>query len=553
MEQTANNFSHSLENIFVQLIEKGVITPSRQPNIKGSLRKYAVLLGSSIGTCLPGTFVLPAAERNALIDKGLARITKSHSGANGLGGSAFRNVKNDVSFILRQAEEYKLIESSLVELASYKEAQVTAMSFPTGRPARGEQHMLPKYILDPVPNSFQDELDAYRVWTTSPYTPKRPLSLKRRPITQDTTEPLIKRFAGFLVKFKGFRADEITLSCLTAPQNLADYIGWYVENHGGKYTATVRDICAKVTCLATYLQIIATTGDVKRDVEERIIGIREFKATLPPTVTVVDKATRWISLKELDAIGIVYDPANFERRNMSKTGLDRFAKVMREFPLGIFPKGNRFRVTAMQAGVSLMLRLIVRIPLRQRNLREMEWNPIRPELGRNLYKCDGQWRIRFRGEQMKIGHKGGKENMVNYTFPHDLSADLDRYMKWWRPILIDSTTNLHCAPEVPGELPRIVDQEYFFLNSLGAPFDLQRIIDLISRVTYKYVKVAMNPHIIRSVWATEYLKKKGMDGVATCAYMLNDTIQTILKTYADLLTPDCEAAASSWLDDILSD
>ncbi len=553
MKETANNFNDSLENIFIQLIEKGVITPSRQPNIKSSLRKYGTLLGSSIATCLPKTFVLPAAERNALIDKGLARITKSRSGANGLGESAFRNVKNDVSFVLRQAEEFKLIESSLVELASYKEAQVTAMSFPTGRPARGEQHWIPKYILDPVPDSFQEELDAYRLWTTSPSTPKRPLSLKRRSITQDTAEPYIKRFAGFLVKFKGFRAKNITLFCLTEPQNLEDYVKWYVENHGGKHTATVRDICAKVTCLAMYLQIIATTGDVKRVMEERIIGIREYKSTLPPTVTVVNKKTRWISLKELDAIGVAYDPANFERRNMSKGNIDRFAKVLREFEQGIFPKGNRFRVTAMQAGVSLMLRLIVRIPLRQRNLREMEWNPTRPELGRNLYKSDGQWRIRFKGEQLKIGHKGGKENMVDYAFPASLSADLDRYMKWWRPILINTKTNLHLAPEVPNEMPKIVDQEYFFLKSIGDPFDLDRLIDLISRVTYKYVKVAMNPHIIRSVWATEYLKKHGMGGAATCAYMLNDNINTILNTYADLLTPDCEAAASSWLDDMLSD
>jgi hypothetical protein len=558
MKQTANNFNDSLENIFVQLIEKGVIAPSRQPTIKGSLNKYANLLGSSIATCLPKTFVLPAAERNALIDKGLSRITKSHSGADDLGASAFRNVKNDVSFILRQAAEHKLLERSLVELASYKEAQykeaqITAKSFHTGRPNRGEQHISPKYTLDPVPISFQDELDAYRKWTTSPSISKRPLSLKRRPITQDGAELVIKRFAGCLVKFKGLCAEEITLSCLTDPQNLADYIEWYVENHGGRYTASVRLICAKVTCLAMYLQIIATTGDVKRVMEERIIGIREYKSTLPPSVKVIDKTTRWISLKELDAIGVAYDPVNFAKRNMSRSNLNSFAKVLRELEQGICPKGAKFKRVALQAGISLMLRLIVRIPLRQRNLREMEWNPIRPELGRNLYKSDGQWRIRFKGEQMKVGHKGGKENMINYTFPPDLSADLDRYMKLWRPILVDSTTNLHCAPEVPGELPKIVDQEYFFLISHGAPFNSKRILDLISRLTYKYVKVAMSPHIIRSVWATEFLKKKGMDGVATCAYMLNDTIQTILTTYADLLTPDCEAAASSWLDDILSD
>jgi hypothetical protein len=545
MKQTANNFNDSIENIFVQLIAKeGVIKPSRQQTIKGSLNKYAALLGSTIATCLPKSFVLPPAERNALIDNELARTTKSRSGATGLSADAIRNVKNDVSFFLRQAAEYKLLEPSLVEVASYKEARRAAIR---ARPNRGERFEVAKYTLDPVPISFQKELDAYRIWTTSPYTQKRPASLKRREATQDGVETYIKRFAGYLVKFKGFRAKEITLSCLTAPQNLIDHVVWYVENQGGRYTAGVKYICSKVTCLAKYLQITAVSGDVKREMEERITEIKEFRVALPATVQVVDKTVRWISLKNLDAIAVAHDPANFAKRDVCERWVRAFNRLVREHEQGIFPKGNDFTVTALQAGISLMLRLIVRIPLRQRNLREMEWNPARPELGRNLYKSGDQWHLRFRGVDMKIGHKRGKENMVNYTFPPDLGADLDRYMKLWRPMLIDSTTYLHCAPERAGEMPRIVDQEYFFLNSCGRQFTSAGIQCQISNLTYKYFGVSMSPHIVRSVWATEYLKEKGMPGVVICAYMLNDTIQTVLTTYADILTPDCQDDATSWL------
>jgi hypothetical protein len=548
MKETANNFNGTLENIFGVLIEKeGVIKPSRQQTIKGSLNKYAALLGSTIATCLPKTFVLPPAERNALIDNGLARTTKSRSGADGLGADAFRNVKNDVSFFLRRAAEHKLLEPDLVELASYQESRGRYTSFPRGRPNRGEQYITPKYTLDPVPISFQNELDAYRIWTTSPYTPKRPASLARREITHDKVEEIIEKFAGYLVKFKGFRAEEITLSCLTVPQNLVDFIGWFVENRGGKYTSTVSHMCSKVKCLATYLQITAATGDVKGDMEERIKGIKEFTDALPAAVRVVDKRARWISLKELDAIGVACDPAGFAKRDLCVRRVRDFARLFRDFEQGIFPEGGGFRDIALQAVKSLMLRLIVRIPLRQRNLRIMEWNPIRPELGRHLYKCDDLWRIRFSGKDLKISHKDGKENLVNFEFPPDLSADLDRYMKWWRPILVDSTTNLHCAPERAGEMPKIVDQEYFFINAWGRPFTSERIRDQISNLTYKYVGVAMSPHIIRSVWSTEFLEEKGMDGVATCAYMVNDTIETILRTYADLLTPNRQAAATSWL------
>jgi hypothetical protein len=357
----------------------------------------------------------------------------------------------------------------------------------------------------------------------------------------------MKRLAGYLVKFKGFRTEEITLSCLTAPQNLMDYVAWYVKSQGGRYTGGVSQICSHATSLVRYLQITAATGDVKRDIEERIIEIKEFKAALPAPVKVVDKKRRWISLKELDAIGVAYDPANFAKRDLVKDTEQGYIRLFRNFEQGIFPKGGKFREIALQAGESLMLRLLVRIPMRQRNLREMEWNPDRPELGRNLYKSGDQWHLRFRGVDMKIARKGGKENMVNYVFPPDLSADLDRYIKLWRPLVVNSTTNLHCSPERASDMPKIVDQEYFFLNSKGTPFTSERLVNSISNLTYKYVGVAMNPHIVRSVWATEYLKEKGMPGVVTCAYMLNDTIQTVLDTYADILTPDCQNDATSWL------
>jgi hypothetical protein len=545
MKQTANNFNDSLENIFGVLIEKGDIKSSRRQTIKGSLNKYAALLGGTIATCLPKTFVLPPAERNALIDAGLARTTKSRSGATGLGDDAIRNVKNDVSFFLARAAEYKLLEPALVKLASYKEAQMPANA--AGRPKRGEHYAVDKYTLDPVPISFQNELAAYRKWTTSPITPKRPTSLARRPITQDRAEEVIKRFAGYLVKFKGFHAEEITLACLTVPQNLADYIGWYVENQGGRYTAGLKYICSKVTTLATYLQITAATDDVKQDIEQRITEIKEFTVALPATVQVVDKKARWISLKELDAIGAAHDPVNFAKRDMSYSRFRELTVFFREREQGIFPKKKTFCKIALQACESLMLRLIVRIPLRQRNLRIMEWNPARPELGRHLYKCNGLWRIRFSGKDLKVSHRGSKENMVDFEFPPDLSAELDRYIKLWRPLVVKSTSNLHRAPERAEDRPKIVNQEYFFLNSKGKPFTSKNIVELISHLTYKYVGVSMTPHIIRSVWSTEYLEEKGMDGVATCAYMINDTIQTVLTTYADILTPARQAAATSWL------
>jgi hypothetical protein len=176
----------------------------------------------------------------------------------------------------------------------------------------------------------------------------------------------------------------------------------------------------------------------------------------------------------------------------------------------------------------------------------MEWDPVHPERGRNLYKIDGEWHIRFGGPELKIGQRGGEENQVDYVIPPDLSGDLDRYMKIWRPLVINSTSKRHCAPERPTDMPKIVGQEYFFLNSHGRQLTMDGVNDSISKLTYQYVGVAMNPHTIRSIWVTEYLEENVGDA-ATAAYMINDTIETVLKTYAKLVTAKRQGAATTWL------
>src|SRR5260370_13794137 len=61
----------------------------------------------------------------------------------------------------------------------------------------------------------------------------------------------------------------------------------------------------------------------------------------------------------------------------------------------------------------------------------------------------------------------------------------------------------------------------------------------------------MKMHMVRVMWASEYIKctRNFIDA----AYMLGDTVETVLKSYAKLLDEDCEKRARAWLSSTLKD
>jgi site-specific recombinase XerC len=168
-----------------------------------------------------------------------------------------------------------------------------------------------------------------------------------------------------------------------------------------------------------------------------------------------------------------------------------------------------------------MLRLLVRIPLRSRNLREMQ-------LDRNLQRVDGTWQLTFKGDELKISWRNGRPHQVTYAFPADLTDLLNEWLTIWRPLLL-----------------RDAPHKEVFLNREGQPYSAGNLRKAILKTTYKFEGVAVNPHTIRDIWATEYIK--ATRDFAGAAYMLGNTVEIVLKHYAHLLDADAEERAISWL------
>ena len=174
-----------------------------------------------------------------------------------------------------------------------------------------------------------------------------------------------------------------------------------------------------------------------------------------------------------------------------------------------------------------MFQLWTYIPYRQRNMREMQ-------LDENLRKdAQGSWSITFRGEQLKIATKRGKINVFHLPFPHKLVPILEEYLKTWRPLLLQRA--LEPSP-------------YVFLTQNGTPYQRPILSRSTSQIVYRYTGKHWHPHIVRTVWATEWIQKTHGD-FYTAAIMLNDRLETVIAKYTHLMEEDVAEKAYRLIDE----
>lgn len=527
----------TLKEVLDTLIELDVIPSSRVGPIKTAVKQYAIILGySEPAQCPLSSFHLRDQRRNRLIEQRADDASRTRSGASALGPHAMRNLKNNISYLIRTAVAHEIIKPLAGQLASSK----TVNTIKTKQITRRREWSNPgKYVLDPVPDYLSRELSAYETWSTKIVNRERPDALKKRPITFSHHKGTLLRAAGYLVKFRGFEPESISLSTLSDPDNGISYIEWSIEQQG-RFTVAAAMNVERIIVMAKYLSITAQSPEHQKIFDQRVEELRRYKKNLGLPEPVYDKTKRWLSLRQLESVGLSIYPLN--ARRLSELKPDVRNSLLRDQE-NRFRRYNRYAYKVMQ---SLLIRLSIRLPLRQRNFREMLWNPGTPEQGRNLYRKNGKWYVRFQSAELKISHVKGKANRVEHQFPDDLVDLLQEWLSRWRPILIS-----YQKESAIGTEKATAGQEVVFLSSVGTPLSLQQVTWAYESATYRFTGIAMNPHMIRTVWATEYIKST--KNFIDAAYMLGDRVETVLQSYADLLDEDCGLRASSWLSQTLKD
>jgi hypothetical protein len=180
----------------------------------------------------------------------------------------------------------------------------------------------------------------------------------------------------------------------------------------------------------------------------------------------------------------------------------------------------------------------------------MSWNPTQPEEGKNLFRKDGSWYIRFTGSELKVSMRAGKINSVLHHVPSELTWLIEEVLTIWRPIITGVPYQLPAEGE--GELKRYSEPPQtrapefkrapgnvlLFLTGDCNPASREALRFWVESTTYAYTGVAVYPHLIRDIWATTYIKKTG-DFVGA-AKRLGNMVQITLKHYAHLLDDEAE-------------
>jgi hypothetical protein len=417
----------------------------------------------------------------------LYHLVETHLIAQHKSSHTIRNTKNNLSRLFRLAESRGLFSL---------QPEVPKRRFSVNRqPRRGE-------LSSPVdgsslrrarwPIDLEEAFARFSKWATDPLVENRSVALRKRQITIQSYQQTFECYFGYLHHI--LHIHPVKYDHLFELSLIQSYVNWHINEKHKRPTVMIHTFLKNLLALINQYHKDST-------LLEKLIA---FKRSVPRAVPFYNKANVWLPLDEQRRIAIALwpqkPPTAFVGKGHGQTG----------------------RYTASTAGVALMFRLWTYIPLRQRNMREMK-------LGTNLYKTpEGVWHLRFIGDELKISRKRGTINEFKVPFPSALVPWLEEYLMRWRPLLLGGK-----------------DLPYVFLNDEGRAHTGPALNALTSRHVYAFTGKTWHPHLVRTVWATEWIRDGG--DFVTAAIMLNDRLETVIKSYSHLLDENVAEKAYQWV------
>jgi hypothetical protein len=450
------------------------LAPGRVKDLKTSIRYLARALGrDDPAQCGEADYLQPLPALKDRLDQLFA--------AQPVSPHTVRNTRNNLSRLFRQAEALDLIHPRpplprrQSRRALFQEAKRARVAAPTPTTPRPYRLPLPQW---PAP--------IQQGWAT--YVERKRLQL--RPVSVQTTQSLLESYLGFFAHMRppALRSWED----LFAIPHLEAFVHWHADCLQVRVTQRAVHLAHRLRAIARALKL------------PQAAALGEYCQSLPLPEPRHDKRHHWISLHELEQVGLA------------------LLEEARQPVIGYAPTQHRGLQRALACQHALMLRLLVRVPLRQRNLRELQ-------LERHLYRdAQQRWTLEFKGADLKIGTKNGRLNVFRVPFPVDLVSHLEEFLARYRPLL-----------------PQAAASPSLFLTQRGRPYARYALYNELAVPVWQRTGKRFYPHLIRTIWATEFISRE--HDFATAAYMLNDRVETVLKRYHELFDVQHQQRATAFL------
>jgi hypothetical protein len=473
-------------DLLTTLEARGALTPSRVKDLRTSLTYLAKALGH------PGIEGAPVDETCKEHERWMAaleaRFATLETEGQGVSPITRRNTRSNIRAVFRAAEAQGLLAaplpSRLLKRTTIKEfvgAQRATAPYPEtyGRQAR-QRYQLPQEAWPP---------DIVQGWQG--YKTRRGLGVR---------ETTFAMYARCLQTYFGYVAHIVgrppVWEDLFDVGQVAEYVRWHAVRQQRTLTPHGRHVVRTITTIAHVIEHPAHPD------------LAALSSTMkPPTPTHVKRNHR-VSLALLDEVG---DACLAEGR----------------LPL-VDPRGlahpGKLRALRFQWGV--IIKLLVRVPLRQRNIREM-----RRDINLSQDPTTKHWHLDYSGDDLKVGYRGSDIN----TYHVDLTEDTEGFVS-----VLEEFLTVHRP-----KLPNADTSPFVFLTQRGKPYCQTTFSQLFSMQVALRTGKRFYPHLIRTVWATEALEKTR--DVQMTATMLGDTPHTTMKTYYDVNVKDQRAKGKAFL------
>ena len=345
-----------------QLTSQGHIKKlHRVKDIQTSIGYLARALGKeNPEQCQQDDFLLPESVWKEKLETYFASLDKSP------GAVTRRNTRNNLRFLFRAAHDAGLITAPqslpLLHSSRRQHQQLSMQTSPyhaRWSAARRHPYKLPQH-------AWPDDIQA--AWQN--YAASR--QLKARQATLTMYHIALSAHISFLITIEGL---SIHWDDLFHTPYLDRFIRW----HSQKQQVRISDQSFK---LARTLHVLASHLN-----HPALSTLKDYLRDLPRPEPMHNKKQHEFTLRELETIGL--SALQDARKPLIETHNHG---------------ANPGIIRALQHQHALMLRLLVRIPLRSRNLREIQ-------LDNNLYHDQhGHWHLHFRGEELKVGTRNGRTN-----------------------------------------------------------------------------------------------------------------------------------------------
>ena len=110
----------------------------------------------------------------------------------------------------------------------------------------------------------------------------------------------------------------------------------------------------------------------------------------------------------------------------------------------------------------------------------------------------------------------------------DLIPALEEFLREYRP-----------------RLPKAASSPFLFLTQGGRPYTIYSLRLELKSAVDRRTGQRFYPHLIRTIWATEYLEKT--QDFTTAAVLLGDTLAVVMRTYYDVVNKNHHAKAKAFL------